>query len=307
MLVYVLKRLGWSVVVFLTTMLLTFALMRGIGGTPFHASEGSSVPLPVQYRLSDYYRLDQPWPVQFGVYLWHIVRLDFGPMLSYRDASLTPVMKEAVPVSLELSGLAAAVAVVVGFALGLLAALRRGRLAGAALTALASVLVAVPVFLFAEIGREYVAGTPFATAGWGSPRSEWLPVLVLALAPAGYIARLVRAGVVEALGEDYVRAAQAKGLRRRRVLLAHVLPNALTPFLAAAVPVLALLITSAFFVEQTFRIPGAASLFIESADRRDYPAVLGLTAVLALLVVLSTLAADVVAAALDPRLREARR
>ena len=307
MLVYVLRRLGWSVVVFLMTLLITFALMHGIGGTPFHASEGSSVPLPVQHRLSDYYHLDRPWPVQFAGYVWHIVRLDFGPMLSYRDASLTAVMAHAVPVSLELSGLAALVALVLGFPLGLAAALRRGRSAGAALSTLATVLLAVPVFLFAELGRDYVTNTPLAEAGWGNLRGDWLPVLVLALAPAGYVARLVRAGAVEALGEDYVRAAQAKGLRRRRVLVAHVLPNALTPFLAAAVPMLALLITSAFFVEQTFRVPGAASLFIDSADRRDYPAILGLTAVLAVLVVLSILVADVIAAALDPRLRESRR
>ncbi|HET7571496.1 MAG TPA: ABC transporter permease [Gaiellaceae bacterium] len=307
MLVYVLRRLGWSVVVFLTTLLITFGLMHAIGGTPFNASESSSVPLAAQWRLEAYYHLDQPWPVQFAVYLWHIVRLDFGPMLSYRDASLTPVMKEAVPISLQLSGLAAAVAVVLGFPLGIGAALRRGRATGALLTVLATILLAVPVFLFAELGRDYVAATPLATTGWGSLRSMWLPVLVLALAPAGYVARLVRAGVVEALGEDWVRAARAKGLRRGRVVLVHVLPGALTPFLAAAIPMLALLITSAFFVEQIFRIPGAASLFIESADRRDYPAILGLTAVLALLVVLAILAADVAAAALDPRVREARR
>ncbi len=98
---------------------------------------------------------------------------------------------------------------------------------------------------------------------------------MLALGPAGYVARLVRAAVVETLQEDYVRTARAKGLYPGRIVAAHVLRNSLTPFLTAAVPVLPLLITGAYFVESAFGIPGASRRFVLAAQQRDYPMVMG--------------------------------
>ena len=130
--------------------------------------------------------------------------------------------------------------------------------------------------------------------------------LRLSLAPAGYIARLVRASVVETLGEDYVRTAQAKGLRRSRVVVVHVLRNSLVPVLSAAVPMLALLITGAFFVEQYFGIPGASNAFLTAARVRDFPMLMGMTVVLAAIVLVVNLITDVVIALLDPRVLERR-
>lgn len=305
---YVARRLLTAVLVLLITLFVTFMLMRGIGGTPFYPAEGYSIPLYLQRELTAYYHLDQPWPVQFAVYLWHIVRFDFGPTLSYRDQTVTAVIHGGVPVSLELAGLATALALLLGLPLGLASTLRRGGPLDVAATAVSTILLATPVFLFAELGRDdFIAKWNLGELGWSGPRSAWLPVITLALAPAGYVARLVRAGAVDTLSEDYVRFAHAKGLRRGRILIVHVLPNSLTPFLSAAVPTLALLVTSAFFVERVYQVPGAADAFITAAERRDYPLVLGLTAVLAAIVVLASLAADVLAAALDVRLREDRR
>lgn len=305
---YVARRLLTAVLVLLITLFVTFMLMRGIGGTPFYPAEGYSIPLYLQRELTAYYHLDRSWPVQFATYLWHILRFDFGPTLSYRDQTVTAVIHDGVPVSLELAGLAIALALALGLPLGLASTLRRGGALDVAATTISTVLLATPVFLFAEIGRDdLIMRWNLGDLGWSGARSAWLPVVTLALAPAGYVARLVRAGAVETLSEDYVRFARAKGLRRLRVLLVHVLPNSLTPFLSAAVPTLALLVTSAFFVERVYQVPGAADAFITAAERRDYPLVLGLTAVLAAVVVLASLLADVLAAALDVRLREDRR
>lgn len=305
---YVARRLLTAVLVLLITLFVTFMLMRGIGGTPFYPAEGYSIPLYLQRELTAYYHLDRSWPVQFATYLWHILRFDFGPTLSYRDQTVTAVIHDGVPVSLELAGLAIALALALGLPLGLASTLRRGGALDVAATTISTVLLATPVFLFAEIGRDdLIMRWNLGELGWSGARSAWLPVVTLALAPAGYVARLVRAGAVETLSEDYVRFARAKGLRRLRVLLVHVLPNSLTPFLSAAVPTLALLVTSAFFVERVYQVPGAADAFITAAERRDYPLVLGLTAVLAAVVVLASLLADVLAAALDVRLREDRR
>jgi ABC-type dipeptide/oligopeptide/nickel transport system permease component len=142
--------------------------------------------------------------------------------------------------------------------------------------------------------------------GWENWSTRLLASLVLGLAPAGYLARLIRAAVVETLQQDYVRTAVAKGLRRRRIVFVHVLRNSLAPALGAVPPTLALLVTGTFFVEQRFRIPGAGVYFVTAAKNRDYPMVLGLTVVLAAVVIAANLVADVAAAALDPRVREER-
>jgi ABC-type dipeptide/oligopeptide/nickel transport system permease component len=123
----------------------------------------------------------------------------------------------------------------------------------------------------------------------------------------GYIARLTRAAVVETLAEDYVRTARAKGLYESQVLWTHVIRNSLVPLLSAAMPMLALLITGALFVEQFFGIPGAATAFLDAARTRDYPLLLGLTAGLAAVVLAANLAADVIHALIDPRVHEAVR
>ena len=134
-----------------------------------------------------------------------------------------------------------------------------------------------------------------------------LAALVLALAPLGYITRLVRAAVVDTLGEDYVRTARAKGLYEHRILWMHVVRNSLVPVLSAAMPMLALLITGALFVEQFFGIPGAATSFLDAARTRDYPLLLGLTTGLAAVVLAANLVADLALAYLDPRVRESLR
>jgi len=134
-----------------------------------------------------------------------------------------------------------------------------------------------------------------------------LPSLALALAPAGYIARLVRSAVVETLNEDYVRTARAKGLYLKRILWVHVVRNSLVPLLSAAMPMLALLITGALFVEEFFGIPGAATTFLDAARTRDYPLLLGLTVGVATIVLAANLVADIILAVIDPRVRESER
>lgn len=291
----------------LFVMLLTFALMRGAGGSPFRLEYGG-VPPSLQAQLEEFYNLDAPWPVEFATYVRHVATLDFGPSLTDRYTSVDDVIEQRFPVTAELALLATLWAVPVGILLGLAGATRRGRPSDAALTSFATLLLVVPVFLFAEVAQELlIERWRLFPAGWASWDSKILPALVLGLAPAGYVARLVRASASQTLLEDYVRTARSKGLGRERILLAHVLRNSLGPFLAAAVPALALLVTGAFFVEQTFGIPGASVEFVRSAKLRDYPMVMGLTVALTALVLLASLLADVVAATLDPRIRDARR
>jgi oligopeptide transport system permease protein len=303
---FFLRRLLWTVPLVLGVMLATFALMRGSGGDPFNPPEGFGFALPasMQKELTEYYNLDRPWFVEYATYVGHVARFDFGPSLVFRGLSVTDVITQSFPVTLELVALAALVALPLGIGLGIAAALRRNRLTDLVATSTASVLLVVPVFFVAYLLSQYpVVRWGIVDGGW-SGRSKILPTISLALAPIGYVARLIRAAMVETLQEDYVRTARAKGLRLPRIVVVHVLRNSLTPLVSAVVPMLALLITGAFFVEEFFGIPGASAFFLRAAQARDYPLLLGLTVALTVVVLVANLLADTFLMLVDPRLRE---
>jgi oligopeptide transport system permease protein len=303
---FVVRRLAWTLPLILFVMLVTFALMRGIGGSPFRLEFGG-VPRALQLRFEDYYGLREPWFVEFWNYVRHVFTFDFGPSLVNRYTTVDGVIKERFPVSLELAALAAAWAIPLGIGLGLVAGLERNKRIDRIATIVATVILVVPVFLFSDLAAtNLVHKWHLVPAGWESWQARIVPSLVLGLAPAGYIARLVRTAVVETLEQDYIRTARAKGLYQERIVLVHVLRNSLVPFLSAAVPTLALLVTGAFFVESSFGIPGAAQYFVTAAKDRDYPMVMGLTVALAVIVIFANLAADVAAALLDRRIVEKR-
>ena len=308
LLAFALRRLLWAVPLLLGVVLATYALLRGMGGDPFLLPEGfAGLPLPLERELRDHYHLDDPWFVEFAHYAANVATFDFGPSLNRRGLSVDAVIARSLPVTGQLVALATVVAVPAGFALGLLAALRRGTHADSAATTVSTTLLVVPIFFVAWLLSRYPAlQWHWFPLGWDTWRARVLPVFTLALAPAGYIARLVRASVVETLGQDYVRTARAKGLRQRRIVVVHVLRNSLVPVLSAVVPMLALLITGAFFIEEYFAVPGASSAFLDGARLRDFPMVMGLTVVLAAIVIALNLIADVAIALLDPRVRERR-
>jgi oligopeptide transport system permease protein len=300
----VVRRVLWSVPLLLVVLLVTFVLMRGAGGSPFRLEEGG-LPRPLQLQLEEFYGLDEPWFVEFWNYVRNVASFDFGPSLVNRYTTVDSIVEERFPVSGKLVLLACAWAIPLGLALGLAGALRRNTWVDWGATGLATAMLVIPVFLVAGTAHTYlIREWEVVPGGWESGRTRAVASLVLALAPAGYIARLVRAAAVETLQRDFVRTARAKGLTERRVVLVHVLPASLTPFLSAAVPTLALLVTGSFFVERSFGIPGASEYFLLAARQRDYPMVMGMTVILAAVVIAANLFADLARLALDPRLRE---
>ena len=287
-------------------MLATYALLRGAGGSPFRPPPGySGVPETYERLLREHYHLDEPWIVEFAYYVKNVCTLDFGPSLVQRNLLVDDVVERRFPITLQLVLLAAAWAIPLGTALGVFAATRRGTWLDLLSTSAATVFLVVPVFFLAYVvARNAVHEWHLLSLGWDSGATRLAASLVLAVAPVGYVARLVRAAVVDVLDEDYVRTARAKGLAWRRVLWVHVVRNSLTPALSAAVPTLALLVTGAFFVEDAFGIPGASASFVEAARTRDTPLLMGLTVSLAVVVLVANTVADVVLAVLDPRVRE---
>ena len=305
---FVLKRVLWAIPIVLLVILLTFLLMRSAGGSPFQPPEGvPGLPAPLQQEMTDFYHLDDPWYVEFAQYVKNVVTLDFGPSLVNRYHTVDDAVEQGFPVTAQLILLAAAWAIPVGILLGLFAAVRRSSVLDHLATSAASVLLVVPIFFVTYVLSRYlVYDWDVFPLDWETWQGKVLPVFALGLAPAGYAARLTRAAAVDTLQSDYVRTARARGLRSSRVVGAHVLRNSSVPLLSATPPMLALLITGAFFVETAFAVPGVSAEFVQAARAKDYPMILGLTVALTVLVLLVNLIADVLMAIIDPRMREER-
>ncbi|MBD0329125.1 MAG: ABC transporter permease [Thermoleophilia bacterium] len=306
LLAYAARRLLWTVPLLVGVLLATYALLRGSGGSPFRPPEGYiGVPETYERLLRRHYHLDEPWLVEFAYWLENVFTLEFGPSLVLRELDVAAIVRDSLPVTLELVALSAAWAVPAGIALGVWGATSRSRLADLLATATATLLLVVPVFFVAFALRQYAfADWGLVPLGWDGWRSKVLPVLALGLPPVGYVARLIRVAMAEALQEDYVRTAVAMGLRRWRIVWVHALRNALAPVVAAGIPMVALLVTGAFFVERAFAVPGVSAFFVEAARTRDYPIVMNLTAALAVVVLAANLVSDVLLALVDPRVRD---
>jgi ABC-type dipeptide/oligopeptide/nickel transport system permease component len=306
---FVARRVAVTLPLIGGVMLVTFALLRGSGGSPFRPPEGYiGVPETYERVLREYYHLDEPWLIEFAYWVKNVFSFEFGPSLVLRNVRIEDVVGHSLPITIELVLLAAAWSVPVGVVLGVWAATNRGGVIDVLATSTAALLLVVPVFFVAFVLHKYlVVEWHLFESGWDGWRTKVLPAFALGVAPVGYVARLIRSAFAESLQEDYVRTAFAKGLRRRRVFWVHVLRNSLVPFLSAAIPMIALLITGAFFVEQAFHVPGASPFFVEAARTRDYPIVMNLTVALAVVVLVANLISDVLLALVDPRIRDEMR
>ena len=305
MITLILRRLGTAIPTLFVVILLSFLLMRLAPGGPFDGER----PLDPATRaaLTSAYGLDLPLHEQFFRYIGNLAQGDFGPSLVYRDFTVTALVAKGLPISLTLGGLALILALVLGIALGLWAAVRAGGGIDRSISMVTTILTALPSFVTAPL-LVLLFGL---TLGW-LPVSEWndgaplnliLPVIALALPVAGAVAKLTRAGLATALSEDHVRTARARGLSPARVLLRHALRPALVPVASYIGPAAAGLLTGAVVIETVFALPGLGRYFVQGALNRDYPLVLGVVTLYAALIILFNLFADLIYGWLDPRVR----
>jgi oligopeptide transport system permease protein len=304
---FIIRRLLWTIPVLLLVILLTFVLMRQIEGNPFRRTS-RAVPVAVQQNLERKFNLDEPWYVQYALYVKGVFTFDLGPSLVLRDRTVNDIIKEHFPKSLELGLYAFVWATLVGIPMGVLAALRPNSAYDYGLMFLSNVGYAVPNFLVATLLIYYVslkAGL-LPTNGWTSWEHKILPSFALGLAPMAYFARLVRGSMLETLQQDYVRTAKAKGLRWRRVVTVHALRNSLIPAVTATAPLLGFIITGTFVIEVIFSIPGIGRYFVTAVSSRDYSVVMGITVLTSVMIVIANLIVDILYGVLDPRTREAR-
>lgn len=281
----------------------TFFLMRAVPGGPFDREK----PLPeaVRENLNARYRLDRPLGDQYLAYLDALARLDLGPSYSYPGRSVGEILHDGLRVSLPLGGLALLVALALGTVAGVCSALRPGGGADRGTTLLVALVLSVPNYVLGTL-LIYIFSVRLhwlPAARWGTPAQAVLPALALAAPLAAYVSRLVRAGLREALEEDYVLAARARGLPLGTALWRHALPNALLPLAGYLAPLAVFTLTGSFAVEKLFALPGLGSESIRSIQERDYGMLMGITVTTSALVVAASLAADLLQALLDPRLR----
>jgi oligopeptide transport system permease protein len=305
MLAYTLRRLAVAVPTLLVIVTAAFFLMRLAPGGPFDGEADLEPEVLANIRAA--YDLDQPLPVQFGRFLRDALRGDFGPSLVYKDYSVTELIAIGLPVSVELGLLAKLLALLLGCAGGIIAALRQNRLLDHAVMAVAMTGIALPAFVTAPILALvfglYLRWLP--VAGWndGAAANLVLPVIALALPQVAIIARLTRGGMLEVLRTNFVRAARARGLGERSVVTRHVLPSALVPLVGYLGPALAAIMTGSLVIELIFNLPGVGRYFVQGALNRDYPLVMGIVIVYASFIILFNLLSDLAYAALDPRVR----
>jgi oligopeptide transport system permease protein len=300
---FIARRLLQIVPVLFVIITATFFMVRFVPGGPFTAER--AIPPEILRNLEAHYGLDQPLWKQYLTYLGKIAHGDLGPSFKYSNRSVNEIIADKLPVSLELGGIALAVALVVGLTLGVLAAVRRNSWLDYVASSIGMLGICVPTFVLGPLLVLFFAirlGWVNAS-GWYGPIDRVLPALTLGFVYAAYIMRLTRGGMLEVLNQDYIRTARAKGASEMRIILKHALRGGLLPVVSFLGPAIAGILTGSFVIETIFQIPGLGREFVNSAFNRDYTLVLGTVILYAGLIVILNLAADVAQVWLNPKLK----
>ena len=306
MIMFTLRRFLQLIPVFIGATLLVYFLVFATPGDPIAALSGGKPMAPaVEAALRAQYNLDQPFWVQYGLYLKSLVTFDLGQTFSGQQVS--DVLARAFPVTARLAIMALAFEAVFGVFFGVIAGMRKGKLFDSTVLVASLLVIAVPTFVLGFV-LQFVVGVKLQwakpTVGSGAPWSDLvLPALVLGLVSLAYVLRLTRTSIIENKNADYVRTATAKGLTRRRVVSVHILRNSLIPVVTFLGADLGSLMGGAIVTEGIFNVPGVGNLLYKAIQKGETPTVVAVVGVLVLVFVLANLVVDLLYAWLDPRIR----
>jgi ABC-type dipeptide/oligopeptide/nickel transport system permease component len=347
---YIIRRMFRNGVVILLITLITFLLMHSVPGGPFDAEK--ALPKEIIANLNARYHLDEPLSKQFVLYLNDVLVprlsstkpgvslqddflitikvgdqrwfkwMNFGPSYTSKSRTVNDIIKQQLPISIQLGVLALIVAMVIGIPLGILAALKQNTFWDYVGMSLAIFGVSVPVIILGPIliwifgvslkllpptgwGAKppYLLGIFPTQFGWSYWRFALMPMIALGLGSSAILARLTRASLLQVVREDYIRTARAKGLRERTVITRHAMKNSMIPVITVLGPMFAGLVTGTFVTELIFGIPGMGRYFVTSITNRDYPVIMGTILLYAVILVMANLVVDIVYGFLDPRIR----
>ena len=301
-------------VIVLAVYTLTFVLAWSVPGNPLENPDGRRPPAEIVEAMKKQYKLDDPVAFYFD-YLGKATGVaylrgeservfDLGPSLRQPDWNVNEILATGLPVSIRLGITAILIALAIGVAAGTIGGLRPGSPLDACTQLLAIVGISLPSFVIgsALLMLFAVKLELFPVGGWGGWRYLVLPAFTLSLPFAAYISRLVRFGMIEEMGADYIRTARAKGLPRAKVALKHALKNAFLPVLSYLGPATAVALTGSFVVEKVFAVPGIGQNFVDGVLGKDITLVMGVVLVYSTLMVVLNLVVDVLYRFVDPRM-----
>jgi len=281
---------------------LTFFLMNLVPGGPFNTEKLSPKAAAI---LENKYGLNQPLLKQYTDYLGDLLRGDLGVSIKKVGYTVNELIAEKFPVSASVGGIAICIAVILGIPAGVIAAMKRNTVIDRIIMFICTLGVSVPSFIVATL-LLYVFGIKLAilpTMRLNSAASYIMPAVALSLSPLCYITRLTRSSMMEAMEQDYIKTAQAKGLSRLTVIGKHALRNSVIPVITYLGPLTAAILTGGFVVENIFSIPGLGKYFVESISNRDYPMIMGTTIFFALLLLVLNFIVDLLYKVVDPRIK----
>jgi len=306
MLWYVIKRIGASIVTLFLILGITFFLMNMVPGSPFLTEKST----PEQIALANAkYGLDKPLIVQFKNYVVNYLQGDLGVSLKMQEGTAVKDIlfgQGKFQLSIKLGLISLFVAVIIGIPLGCIAAYNRGKWLDGFLRVITTIGVAIPTFVLATLLLALLAvklqWLPTLSGSLTSPKEYIMPIISLSFYYMCYIAKLTRTSMLDAINQDYIRTARAKGVTTRVLIIKHALRNSLIPVITYLGPVIAGIITGSFVVESTFSIPGLGKYFVQSVLSRDYTVIMATTFVLSALVIIMNLLVDIAYKIVDPRI-----
>ncbi|MEA2598854.1 MAG: oligopeptide transport system permease protein [Thermomicrobiales bacterium] len=311
MLRYAVNRALFFIPTLLGMTAVTFVIMQLTPGSPFSPSAANGITPEMIAELERKYGLDKPLYERFALYVWNSLHSDFGVSYQYRPQEVRDIIVRTFPVSLQLGTMAVTVAIIVGMTLGILAAVNQNGIIDYLSVTFAILFYSMPNFVmgfllilgFAVWLPNFGIDFGFRVSGWEGPKDWVLPTIALGAAPLATLARYTRSSMIDVIRSDYVRTARAKGLAERKVILKHVLKNALIPVVTLIGPIFAAVGTGSFFVEQVFNIPGMGRYYVESMQTKDQPMILAVTLIFGIFLAFMNLLVDIAYGLIDPRIR----
>ena len=299
------KRLLTYIPVLLVVVIITFLMIHAAPGGPFDAERVAS-PEIIE-KLNEAYDLDKPIHVQIYNYLFNAIQGDFGPSFKYPGRSVSELIMSGLPTTIELAFYSILFALFLGVISGLVASLNPGKILDIVPMSSSLLGICIPSIILGPI-LVLIFGIWYEVLpvyGWGdNPGDKILPTITLGTAYAAIFARLTRGGMLEILGQDFIRTARAKGLPELRIIFVHALRGGILPVISFLGPAIAGLLAGSFVVETIFQINGVGRFYVQAAFNRDYTMILGTSILFTFMTLTFVLISDIIASFLNPTLRD---
>ena len=301
----ILKRLFTYIPVLLVVVIITFLMIHAAPGGPFDAERVAS-PEIIE-KLNEAYNLDKPIHFQIYNYLFNAIQGDFGPSFKYPGRTVTELIMSGLPTTIELAIYSILFAIFLGVISGLVASLNPGKILDIVPMSISLLGICIPSIILGPV-LVLIFGIWYEVLpvyGWGdNPGDKILPTITLGTAYAAIFARLTRGGMLEILGQDYIRTARAKGLSEIRIVIVHALRGGILPVISFLGPAIAGLLAGSFVVETIFQINGVGRFYVQAAFNRDYTMILGTSILFTFMTLTFVLISDIMASFLNPTLRD---